>query len=157
MDFRVNNVSKLKKFPRPGDGLRALAERAPSAEAFAISWIDWTRPVWSRIYALRRRAATAAVFILAFWLFVHVVFGANGMVVYRQKRAEREELQKQINQLQDENNRYSRQIQDLKSNQQAIEKEAREQLHYARPGEYVYVNPNPASPTPAGNHSAKNK
>jgi len=89
-------------------------------------------------------------------MFVHIVFGANGMVVYRQKQAEHKELQKQIDQLQQENARYTQQIQALKSDQTAIEKEAREQLHYARPGEYVYVSPTAgANPTPLLNHSAK--
>ena len=37
------------------------------------------------------------------------------------------------------------QIQALKTDQKAIEKEAREQLRYVRPGEYVYVPPPPAT------------
>ncbi len=43
--------------------------------------------------------------------------------------------------MQQENDRYTQQIQGLKSDQKAIEKEAREQLGYAKPGEYVYVPP----------------
>jgi len=104
------------------------------------------RPFATGIYALRRRIATVAVTLLAASLFVHVVFGANGMVVYRQKRAEYEALRNQNAQMQEENDRYTRQIQGLKSDQKAIEKEAREQLHYARPGEVVYVSPSPVTP-----------
>ena len=155
MDFRVNNLARMRRFPRPEDGLRAMAERAPHAEALVASWIDWARPTAMRIYALRRRVATAAVFALTFWLFVHITFGANGMVVYRQKRAEHKELEKQIEQLHQENGSYGQRIQALKSDQSAIEKEAREQLHYARPGEYVYVNPVAPNPAPPANHSAK--
>jgi len=33
--------------------------------------------------------------------------------------------------------------------------EAREQLGYAKPGEYVYVPPTPPKPAPPANHSAK--
>ena len=84
-------------------------------------------------------------FIVVF-LFVHVMFGANGMVVYRQKRAEHEALQKRIVEMQLENDRYAQQVQGLKSDQQAIEKEAREQFGYVKPGEYVYVPPMPAKP-----------
>ncbi len=87
--------------------------------------------------------------MLAASLFVHVMFGANGMVVYKQKRAEYEALRKQIVQVQQENDRYTQQIQGLKSDQKAIEKEAREQLGYAKPGEYVYVPPAPAKPAAA--------
>jgi cell division protein FtsB len=34
----------------------------------------------------------------------------------------------------------------LQADPKAIEKEAREQLHYARPGEVVYVEPSPVRP-----------
>ena len=62
---------------------------------------------------------------------------------------------KEIVQVQQENDRYMQQIQGLKSDQTAIEKEAREQLGYAKPGEYVYVPPAPAKTAPPVNHSAR--
>ena len=155
MDFRVKHLAKIRRFPRPEDGLRAVVERMPQAEAWAASWIEPARPVLTEIYGLRRRIATIAVAVLACSLFVHVMFGDNGMVVYRQKRAEREALEKKIVQMQQDNDRYTQQIQGLKSDQKAIEKEAREQLGYAKPGEYVYVPPAPAKPVAPANHSAK--
>jgi cell division protein FtsB len=151
----LKSFSKIARFPRPEDGLRAMVDRAPQAEAFAASWIERVRPLAVRVYSLRRRIATIAVTVLAASLFVHVMFGANGMVVYKQKRAEYEALQKQMEQVQQENDRYTQQIQGLKSDQKAIEKEAREQLGYAKPGEYVYVPPAPPKPAPTANHSAK--
>jgi len=132
-----------------------MVERAPQAEALAASWIEPARPLALRIYALRRRIATLAVALMAVALFVHVMFGANGMVIYKQKRIEHEVLRKQIDQAQQENDRYTQRIQGLKSDQKAIEKEAREQLGYAKPGEYVYVAPAPARSAPSANHSAK--
>jgi cell division protein FtsB len=132
-----------------------MVDRAPQAEAFAASWIERVRPLAMRVYALRRRIATVAVAILAASLFVHVMFGANGMVVYKQKRAEYQALRKQIVQVQQENELYTQQIQGLKSDKKAVEKEAREQLGYAKPGEYVYVAPAPAKPAPPANRSAK--
>jgi len=131
-----------------------MVERAPQAEALAASWIEPARPFAMRLYALRRRIATTAVALMAVALFVHVMFGANGMVIYKQKRIEREVLRQQIDQVQQENDRYTQRIQGLKSSQKAIEKEAREQLGYAKPGEYVYVAPAP-KPSPPANHSAK--
>ena len=151
----MKGFSKIARFPSPGDGLRAMVERAPQAEAFAASWIERVRPLAIRIYVLRRRIATIAVTVLAASLFVHVMFGANGMVVYKQKRAEHEALRKKIVQVQQENDRYTQQIQGLKSDQKSIEKEAREQLGYAKPGEYVYVPPVAAKPVPPLTHSAK--
>jgi cell division protein FtsB len=132
-----------------------VVDRAPMAEAFAASWIVRARPLALRVYALRRRIATITVTVLAASLFVHVLFGANGMVIYKQKRAEYEALQKQIAQTQQENDRYAQQIQGLKTNQKSIEKEAREQLGYAKSGEYVYVAPSPQKPAPPANHSAR--
>jgi cell division protein FtsB len=131
-----------------------MAERAPQAEALAMSWMESVRPLATRMYALRRRIATITVAALAGLLFVHVMFGANGMIVYKQKRMEYESLQKRIIEEQQENDVYTQKIQGLKTDEKSIEKEAREQLHYARPGEYVYVPPVPANPLPA-NHSAK--
>jgi len=132
-----------------------MAERAPHGEALAASWIECVRPTAMRIYALRRRLATIMVALLAISLFVHVMFGANGMVVYKQKRAEYETLRKQITKVQQDNERYTQQVQGLKTDHTAIEKEAREQLGYAKPGEYVYVPPSPAKAAPPPNHSAK--
>jgi len=150
----VKRLARIAKFPRAEDGLRAMVDHAPQAEAFASSWIERVRPFANGIYALRRRIATVAVTLLAASLFVHVVFGANGMVVYKQKRAEYEALRNQNVQMQEENDRYTRQIQGLKSDQKSIEKEAREQLGYAKPGEYVYVPPTQAKPAPPANHTA---
>lgn len=155
MDLRVRDLAKIRRFPSAEDGLRAMAERAPHAEALAASWVEKVRPVGTRVYAVRRRVATIAVAILAGLLFVHVVFGANGMIVYKQKRAEYESLQKRILVEQQENDLYTQQIQGLQTDEKAIEKEAREQLHYARPGEVVYVPPAPANLAPPATHSAK--
>jgi cell division protein FtsB len=151
----VKPFSKIAKFPSPEEGLRAVVDRAPQAEAFAASWIERARPLAIRIYALRRRIATIAVGFLAASLFIHVMFGANGMVVYKQKRDEYETLRRQMAQVQQENDRYTQQIQGLKSDQKAVEKEAREQLGYAKPGEYVYVPPAPAKPAAPATRSAK--
>ncbi len=155
MDFRVRDPAKIRPFPGAQDGLRALARRAPQAQSAAVSWMESARPLATRLYGLRRRIATITVAAVAGLLFVHVMFGANGMVVYKQKRAEFESLQKRIAQEQKENEVYTQQIQGLKTDEKAIEKEAREQLRYARPGEYVYVPPVPANPLPATRSAKK--
>jgi cell division protein FtsB len=152
MDFRVRNLPRI---PSAEDGLRAVVENAPRAEALAASWIERFRPLFMSVYVLRRRLATVFVVVAAVSLFAHVVFGANGMIVYKQKRLEYEVLHKQILEEHQENERYASQIQALKADDKAIEKEAREQLGYAKPGEYVYVAPTPAQPAPSANHSAK--
>jgi cell division protein FtsB len=141
MDFRVGKFSK--PLLKPEHGLRAMVEKVPQAEALAERWVEKSRPIWSVLHNERRRLATAGVALLAAWLFLHVMFGANGMVIYQSKRAERQKLQADIDKLQKENDLYMQQIRSLQSDPKAIEKEAREQLHYARPGEVVYVPPVP--------------
>jgi cell division protein FtsB len=155
MDFRVERFGKLRKLARPEDGLRALVNRAPEAEAAVERAAERLRPTWELLYRLRRRIATAGVGALTVWLFLHVMFGANGMVIYKEKRAEAEALHKEVHSLQKENDTYTEEIKALKSDPRAIEKEAREQLHYARPGEVVYVAPPPVPATKPATSSAK--
>jgi cell division protein FtsB len=159
MKFRVTHIKNLRSFPSPQESLRVVAEHAPKAEAMAMSFAEKHaekfRPIWMRAYELRRRIATIAVALLAALTFVHVMFGANGMVVYKQKRAEYEVLEKKVVLEQKENEQYTQHIHALQTDAKAIEKEAREQLHYARPGEVVYVPQAPANPQPPLNHSAK--
>ncbi len=143
MDFRLK-PKKIVEFANPEKGLRALADHAPHAEAFAEKLADRARPYTSKIHQARRRIATAGIFVVTAWLFLHVMFGPNGMVVYRQKKAEYQNLQKEVNQLQKENDSANEEVQALKDDPKAIEKEAREQLHYAKPGEVIYVAPAPA-------------
>ncbi len=154
MDLRVKQPG-IRVLPRPQQGLRALAERAPQAEAFAEHVMEKLQPGLASAYSVRRRLATAGVGVLTVWLFLHVTFGANGMVVYRQKKAEYQSLQRQIDNLQTENDLYTGRIKALETDPKAIEKEAREQLHYARPGEVVYVTPAPAPPEPAATAAAR--
>jgi cell division protein FtsB len=155
MDLRIE-VPKIRVLPSPDARLRSLTQGADHAEAWAAKIRAQAEPAVERVYLLRTRLATGAVAILAVWLFVHVTFGANGMVVYRIKRTEYQDLQKQIGQLQKENDQYSEQINQLKTDPKRIEKEAREQFHYARAGEVVYVSPEPAPPQqPAVNSASK--
>ncbi|HSY71013.1 MAG TPA: septum formation initiator family protein [Alloacidobacterium sp.] len=107
-------------------------------------------------YRMRRRIATAAAVALAVFLGYHVIFGQNGVTAYQQKRTEDKELQKQIRQLQDENGRMKDHVDHLQNDPDAIEHEARERLHYTRPGEVIYtMNDNPADKTAATGSSAK--
>jgi cell division protein FtsB len=76
------------------------------------------------------------------------------MVVYRAKKTEYLRVQKDIQQLQQENQQYSDEISQLKSDPKRIEREAREQFHYVRPGEVIYVAPDHVAPTTPGNRTA---
>jgi cell division protein FtsB len=142
--------------PRAQRGLNALVDRAPQAEALGQRVKEKLRPASTWLYNSRRRLATSGVAVVAVWLFLHVMFGANGMIVYRQKRTEYQSLRHEIDDLQKENDHYTGQISALQTDPKTIEKEAREQLHYARPGEVVYVAPAPPPiPIPATNAAQK--
>jgi cell division protein FtsB len=153
MDLRLGPESRKRIFPRQysSEGLRAvLEEQAPRAEEMAARYVEQTRPVWSWIQSEWRRVGTIAALVLTLGLVLHAMFGANGMVVYQQKRTERLTLQSEVERLQKENDQYVDRIKALKTDHRAIEREAREQLHYTRPGEYVYVAPDPPAKPPVG-------
>ena len=96
-------------------------------------------------FRMRRRIATAAAVVLAVFLGYHVIFGQNGVTAYQQKREEDKMLQRQIQQLQDENARMKDHVDHLQNDPHAIEHEARERLHYTRPGEVIStLNDKPA-------------
>ena len=158
MDLRLGPESRKRIFPRQysSEGLRAvLEEQGPRAEEMAARYVEHTRPVWTWIQSEWRRVGTVAAMMLAVVLLLHAMFGANGMVVYQQKRGERLALQSEVERLQKENDQYVDRIKALKTDHRAIEREAREQLHYTRPGEYVYVAPEPPAKPPTGR--AKNE
>ena len=141
--------------PNPEDGLRSLVEHAPRAEAWAERTMLKLGPTLTLLYGIRRRIATGAIALLSIWFFVHVMFGANGMVVYRQKKSEYQNLRQEITGLEQQNQRLTHQIDSLENDPKAIEEEARDKLHYARPGEVIYVSPVPATPTSRDSNSAK--
>lgn len=123
-------------------------ERGARNLGFLVRAVERLRPA-------RRKIATAAVAVITIWLGVHVMFGPNGTVAYRHKRAEATDLQKQIDSLEKENAALSGQITALQTDPKAIEKEAREQLHYARPDEVIYVAPYHEQAAPPASHSAQ--
>jgi cell division protein FtsB len=95
------------------------------------------------MYRARRKLATGGMSLAILALGYHVICGANGMLVYQQKRADHQRLQQDVLRLQQENARTAERIRGLKSDPKVIEREAREQLKYARPGETVYIAPEP--------------
>ena len=87
------------------------------------------------------RSRPARWAVLAAGLAYHVVFGANGLTVYQQKRQETETLTEQLQQLQHEGELLKGHVDRLQNDPDAIEHQAREELHYTRPGEVIYTLP----------------
>ena len=106
-------------------------------------------PGIERLMAARRQLVTIALGCLAVWLLVSAFVSPNGMMAYQKKKSEYRDLQKEIQSLQEQNTKLEKQNEALKNNDpKAIEKEAREQLRYAKPGEVVYVMPEPKRQPP---------
>lgn len=125
------NAGRGRKAERP----RPFSERA----------IEWAVRMW-------RPAGSVLAVGLALLLTWHVINGKHGLSVWQQKRVQDKQLRKQIDALQQENARLRERIEKLKSDPDAIEREAREKLHYAKPGEVIYALPPepPVQSQPAG-------
>lgn len=124
---------ELKEMPKLSPSRRP--EEPPTA---ARGWI-------ARCYLHRRRGATVAAGVLAIGLAYHVVLGQNGILAYEQKRHDARVLHDQLTRLQDENRHLQSHVDRLQDDPGAIEHQAREELHYTRPGEVIVTLPNEAA------------
>jgi|SRR5579863_7989933 len=98
--------------------------------------IDWVQEGW-------RPAGTVFAVCLALLFAWSVVNGRHGLSTWYQQRTQEKQLQKDIHDLQQENAHLRNHVDRLKSDPGAIEHEAREKLHYAKPGEVIYTLPAP--------------
>jgi len=105
-----------------------------SVKAAVERWHRGGAPGW-------RKTATAAAGVLALGLGYHVMFGQNGLTAYEQKRQDAHALQLQLQSLQHENELLKEHVDRLQTDPDAIEHQAREELHYTRPGEVIYALP----------------
>lgn len=88
-----------------------------------------------------RPAGTSIAIALILLLGWSVVNGKHGLSSWQRQRVQDRELRKDIQDLQQENAKLRDHVGRLKTDANAIEHEAREQLHYARPGEVIYTLP----------------
>ena len=74
-------------------------------------------------------------------LLLQDVFGNHGVLAMRRSQQEVREVQQQINQMNEENRQLEERVKALKTDPQAIERIAREEMGLARPGEYIFKLP----------------
>jgi len=110
--------------------------------------VEWAQRAW-------RPAGSVVAIALALMFGWGVVNGKHGLSAWEAQRTHDQQLRQQIQDLQQENARLKDHIQHLKSDPDAIEHEAREQLHYARPGEVIYTLPAPPQNPPPQPDSSK--
>jgi cell division protein FtsB len=121
------------------------AQKQPASAPVPLRVVNWARRGW-------RSAGTVVAVALALLIGWHVVNGKHGLSVWEQKRVEDKQLQKEINQLQQENAGLRVRVDKLKSDPDEIEHEAREKLRYARQGEVIVdlsneIKPQTGQPT----------
>jgi cell division protein FtsB len=105
--------------------------------------LNWAQRLW-------RPAGTLVAVGLALLVTWHAIYGRHGVSVWQQKRAEDRALQQEIKSLQQENEQMREQVKRLQSDPEEIEREAREKLHYAKPGEVIYKLPAQPQPQQSG-------
>jgi cell division protein FtsB len=77
-------------------------------------------------------------------LLLQDVFGNHGVLAMRRSQQEAREVQRQIDQMNEENRQLEDRVKALKTDPQAIERIAREEMGLARPGEYIFkIQPKP--------------
>jgi cell division protein FtsB len=111
-------------------------------EPMGVRAVDWAQRVW-------RPAGTAIAVLLALLVTWHVINGRHGLSAWQKERGEDHHLQQEIQNLQQDNSAMQQQIDRLKNDPDAIEREAREKLHYAKPGEVIYTLPDAPQTQPA--------
>ena len=144
MDLRIEQIQKSGSYRGPSEGLSALVDRAPQAEAFGRAHSGRElRPASAWLYASRRRLATVGV------ARDHGL-AVSPRYVWRQWHGGVPAKARRLSKPAPRNRPTAEGKQPLhrpdpgpETDPKTIEKEAREQLHYARPGEVVYVAPAP--------------
>jgi len=105
--------------------------------------IQWLQQGW-------RPAGTVFAIVLALAFAWSVVNGRHGLSTWYGQRSQEKQLKNEIQQLEEENTHLRQHVVRLKKDPDAIEHEAREKLHYARPGEVIYsLPPDPKQPVPS--------
>lgn len=74
-------------------------------------------------------------------LLLSDVFGTHGVLAMRRSQKQAADIQKQIDQLNQENKQLEDRVKSLKTDPSSVEHIAREEMGLARPGEYIFKVP----------------
>lgn len=108
-------------------------------------------PPRRRLNRLGRRLALGLVAAFVLLLARYEVFGGNGLLALRHRRAQLQNETARLRGLRDENQQLHSAIGQLRRDPEAIERVAREQLRLTKPGEVVFTyDPNAAAGKTAG-------
>lgn len=122
-----------------------------------------TQPTISFAAQLReflRRNANWFLAVALSLLLLQDVIGTHGVLAMRRAQKEATAVQQEIDQINEENRQLQDRVKSLKTDPQAIEHIAREEMGLARPGEYIFkTSPRPAdasTPVPRSADPPKN-
>jgi cell division protein FtsB len=107
-------------------------------------------PFWRR-HLLKILAAALLL------LGLHDVFGTHGYLAMRRSQKELDQLHGEIERLTRENRELTEHVNALKSDPETIEKIAREEMGFARPGEMIFKVPAPPDSSPKSNPPSATK
>jgi cell division protein FtsB len=82
-------------------------------------------------------------------LLLQDVFGTHGVLAMRRAQQEAGGVRQEIDRINQENQQLQKSVQSLKTDPEAIERIAREEMGLARPGEYIFKIPARAGDAPA--------
>jgi cell division protein FtsB len=74
-------------------------------------------------------------------LLISDVFGTHGVLAMRRSQKQASDIQRQIDQLNEENRQLQDRVKALKNDPSAVEHIAREEMGLARPGEFIFKVP----------------
>jgi cell division protein FtsB len=109
-------------------------EAAEEPLPFRQRAMQWVHQGW-------RSAGTVFAVMLALAFAWSVINGRHGLSTWYQQRDQEKQLKHEIQDLEQENAHLRNHVDRLKNSPEAIEHEAREKLHYAKPGEVIYSLP----------------
>ena len=101
---------------------------------------------------LRQRVVVIAAAAVSTALIAVVIFGSRGLLHLRTLTTEQDELGKRIALLLHENEQLRTRIQRLRTDDRTLERLAREQLGFTRPGEVIYRFGNRQGAEPGAPH-----
>jgi cell division protein FtsB len=91
-------------------------------------------------------------------LLISDVFGTHGVLAMRRAQKQAAGIQKKIEQLNQQNQQLEARVKALKTDPEAVERIAREEMGLAKPGEYIFkVAPNADSTTEQNSKDSKSK
>jgi cell division protein FtsB len=91
-------------------------------------------------------------------LLIADVFGTHGVLAMRRSQRQAADIQKKIEQLNQQNQQLESRVKALKSDPEAVERIAREEMGLAKPGEYIFkVAPQTTSTAPTRNSGSRSR